>query len=378
MSVVSTVVGLAAVGLSLAGVIAYQLLPFVPRYGARAVYHARSIRLAVAATAIALAVAASRGARSTVSRLSLPVVLALTPLSGAVHAGRIFVPLDDPDHLDAADATVDEDTMVVGVALDGRAHAWQVRTLVPHHVVHDEVAGRPVVAAWCAVCNSGMVYDGRVAGRRLRFDPEAVWRANMLMRDRETGTLWQHATGEAVVGPLAGERLSVLGGRLMTWGAWRTAHPDTTLARDSTDREWGGLLPKETTYRVVEDGGLLTALVPRLAGPTDRLGPLREVVGVDLAGHARAYPLDRLADRGRIDDELGGVGLTLTFDRRANRVDVTVDVDDDDDADVAVTEGASAGPEDEAAGATRDETPAVKRTRWLEWVEFHPETTVFE
>jgi hypothetical protein len=350
MSLLSTTIGLAAVGLSLAAILVYQLIPFLPSVGIRALYHVRSVRIAVASTAVTMALAAKRYSRSPRGWLYLAVVVALTPLSGAIHAGRILVPLDDPEHLTADEASIEDDTMVVGIDIDGEAHAWQIQTLVPHHIVHDSIGGRPVVAAWCAVCNSGMVYDGTAEGRPLRFDPEGVWRQNMVMRDRETGTLWQHATGEALVGPLEGTHLDVLGGQLTTWGAWRSDHPETTVTRDTSDREWRGTLPKATTYRVLADGGLLTAIVPRLAKHDDRLGPLTEVVGVEFEGHARAYPLETLEKRGTVEDEIGGVPISVTFDRRRNCVDLE----------------------------TTNATVSFKRTRWLEWSEFHPETSVFE
>jgi hypothetical protein len=349
VNVLTPVLWLAAVGLSLAAVFVYQILPFVPRVGLRALYHVRRVRLAVALTALTLALAAGRRARSKRGWLPLAIVGVLTPLSGAVHAARILVPLDDPDNLPADEANIDEETMVVGIELDGRAHAWQVQTLVPHHVVHDRVGDRPVVAAWCAVCNSGVVYDGTLDGRELHFDPEAVWRENMVMRDRETGTLWQHATGEALVGPLAGSALDVLGGRLMTWGAWRTDHPETTLTRDPTDREWRGVLSKETTSRVLADGGLLTTFVSRLARRDDRLGPLTEVVGVEVDGNARAYPLAVLEAQETVVDDLGDVQVRISYDTSRNRVVVE----------------------------TTDGAVAFRRTRWLEWVEFHSHTSVY-
>jgi hypothetical protein len=350
MSFFSTAIGFAAVGFSLAAVFVYQLVPFLPRVGIRALYHVRSVQIAIASTAVTMAVVAKRHSKSPRAWLYLVVVIVLMPLSGVVHAPRILVPLDEPDHLSADAAGIDDDTMVVGIEIDGDAHAWQVRTLVPHHIVHDRVGNRPVVAAWCAVCNSGMVYDGTVEGESLHFEAEAVWRQNMVMRDRETGTLWQHATGEALIGPLDGTHLEVLGGQLMTWDAWREAHPETTVTRDPTASEWEGALSKETTGLVLADSGPMTALVPWLVKRDDRLGPMTEVVGVELGGHARAYPLDRLKRRGAVADELGGVPLTVTFDSGRNRVNVEA------------TNGIA----------------TFKRTRWLEWSEFHPETSVFE
>jgi hypothetical protein len=350
MSFLSMSIGLAAVGLSLAAILVYQLLPFLPRVGIRALYHVRSVRIAIASTAVTMALVAKRHSQSPRGWLYLAIVITLTPLSGVVHAPRILVPLDDPEHLSADAASIEDDTMVVGIEIDGAAHAWQVQTLVPHHIVHDTVGDRPVVAAWCAVCNSGMVYEGTVEGRPLHFEAEAVWRQNMVMRDRETGTLWQHATGEALVGPLEGTHLDVLGGQLMTWGAWKEVHPETTVTRDPTAREWEGALSKATTGLVLADSGPMTSIVPWLVKRDDRLGPLTEVVGVELGGHARAYPLNTLAELGSVEDEIGGVPVSVTFDRRRNRVDV------------------------DAMNATA----TFKRTRWLEWSEFHPETSVFE
>ncbi len=66
-------------------------------------------------------------------------------------------------------------------------------------------------------------------GKRLIFDVAGVYRRNMIMRDQQTGTLWQHATGEALMGPLKGVRLQVLGGELASWSRWQEMYPHTEL-----------------------------------------------------------------------------------------------------------------------------------------------------
>jgi hypothetical protein len=353
MAVIATVLGLLAILLSLAAILSYQWVSFGPHLGIRTLYHLRKIRIALAGTALTLAVMATRRARGTGGWGYLGVVLALTPLSGFLHAPKVIVPLDRPAHVDAATATIDDSTMVLGVEIDGQAHAWQVRTLVAHHIVHDTVGGQPVVAAWCAVCNSGVVYDGIVDDQRRHFDPEAVWRRNMIMRDRETGTLWQHSTGEALVGPLETTRLDGLGGRLMTWGAWRSDHPETTLTRDTTAAEWTGLFSKETTEWILTDGAGPKFASRGFGGLTqddDRLGMLTEVVGVEIDGQAKAYPVETLRDLGAVDDEIGGQPVTVSMDVESNRADVTVD----------------------------GQPEPFKRTRWLDWFEFHPATAVYE
>jgi hypothetical protein len=353
MTVGSTILGLFAILLSLASVASYQWVTLAPRLGIRTLYHLRKIRIAVAGTALALAVLAKRRAEGDRGWFYPVAVLTLTPFSGALHAPQTLVPLDEPEHVEASDATIDDSSLVIGVEKGGQAHAWLVRTLVPHHIVHDTVGGQPVVAAWCAVCRSGIVYDGTVDDRSLHFDPEAVWRRNMIMRDRETGTLWQHSTGEALVGPLEGTHLEVLGGRMMTWGAWREANPETTVTRDTTAEEWQGLFSKEFTVRFLTGGAGRKFASRGLGGLTEndeRLGMLTEVIGIEIGEHAKAYPVETLEEQGRVEDEVAGESVTVKFDSAGNRADVSV----------------NGHPE------------TFKRTRWLDWFEFHPETAVYE
>jgi hypothetical protein len=49
----------------------------------------------------------------------------------------------------------------------------------------------------------------RVAGNVHRFAEHGLYNGLFLMRDEETGTFWDHMTGEAVYGPLVGSALEV-------------------------------------------------------------------------------------------------------------------------------------------------------------------------
>lgn len=58
------------------------------------------------------------------------------------------------------------------------------------------------------------------------------------MIDLETKSLWSHILGECIHGELKGEELPQLIADTMTWKAWRSEHPDTTvlnLSRSSQD-----------------------------------------------------------------------------------------------------------------------------------------------
>ena len=115
---------------------------------------------------------------------------------------------------------------VIGVELDRESAAYPFSVLNDEPVINDEIAGLPVVVAFDAEIGAGSVWERTLAdGRVLEF---AELRG-ALMRDTETGTLWDGITGQAVEGALAGDTLSPVPKTLVFWFAWFDFHPDTRL-----------------------------------------------------------------------------------------------------------------------------------------------------
>lgn len=191
------------------------------------------------------------------------------------------------------------------------------------------------------------MYAGTVQGRTLTFDVYGVWRRNMVMRDRETGTIWQHATGEALVGPLAGAALTPLGGTLATWSAWKRDYPHTHLAEDSPVY---GLIPKQRLQAMLQITHILH--VPGIAANDRRLPAHEEIVGLVIKGEAKAYPLTALKRAGRIEDQLGGAAITLLYEADTDRVHAV-------------------------SGPSGQDPPRVERQWWLGWSEFHPGSAIW-
>ena len=74
----------------------------------------------------------------------------------------------------------------------------------------------------------------RVDRRTLTFEPAPGSPGVALIRDGETGSLWQVLTGQAVEGELFGERLERLPSHYSFWFAWSDFHPRTELYGDAT------------------------------------------------------------------------------------------------------------------------------------------------
>ena len=55
----------------------------------------------------------------------------------------------------------------------------------------------------------------------------ALYQNAMTWWDHATGSVWSQPLGEAIAGPLKGERLELLPSTLTRWDDWRAAHPGT-------------------------------------------------------------------------------------------------------------------------------------------------------
>ena len=127
------------------------------------------------------------------------------------------------------------------------------------------------------------------------------------MRDRETGSDWQQATGEAFSGPMKGKRLTMVPFLLTTWGEWR-AHHSETLA----------LVPEpryESQYRLMAQrvANLLASTTPGRGTIRDdpRLAPHEQVLGLEVGGGHKAYPLALLRKDAVVNDKIGAIPVLL-------------------------------------------------------------------
>jgi len=126
------------------------------------------------------------------------------------------------------DARVFPKEFVLGVASSGGAKAYPFSQLGKRPVVNDEVGGQPLLVAFDSRALTGVVFDRRVRGRILTFEP-APGEAPLSLRDRETQSRWAGLKGEAVDGPLRGARLLPVPFTTAFWFGWRDYYPKTEV-----------------------------------------------------------------------------------------------------------------------------------------------------
>ncbi len=260
----------------------------------------RRALLATSAAALALPTAAAGEAAPAAWRQAWPQTdfdRALVPfdeiLSGGVPRDGIpaltdsaMIPVADETRLQAAEP-------VMTVEIEGAApRAYPLRYLTWHEIVNDTVAGVPVAVTFCPLCNSGLVFDRRVAGRTLEFGVSGMLRhSDLIMYDRETFSWWQQFDGRAIMGSLAGERLAPVVTWMEAWEAFAGRNPDGLVMAEPTGHR--------RAYGQNPYVGYDTSPQPFLyrgEDPPHGIPPLARVVRVG----DRAWPLERLAEEGEI------------------------------------------------------------------------------
>lgn len=115
----------------------------------------------------------------------------------------------------------------VGVAVGSSHRFFPLERLFGLEVANDEVGGTPVVVMLQDGSASAAVYGRCVDGRTLDFE-RAEHAGRAALRDTQTKTVWS-ATGEAVSGPLKGERLSPARAMITDWYGWGAYFPKSTV-----------------------------------------------------------------------------------------------------------------------------------------------------
>jgi len=260
-------------------------------------------------------------------------------------------PLDSPRYegVDGGDWLTPDDLVLGYVAADGSAYAYPHKILNFHEIVNDDLAGDPIVITYCPLCRSSVVYDRRLDGQTLTFgNTSALYLSDMVMFDRETYSYWWQVPGSAIVGTLAGQRLTPLASETMEWRTWRALHPDTQV------------LSRETGFERNYDRDPFTGLGASLdqgARPfqsapvqTDaRLAPSDLVLGLEVDGRHAVYSLTRIGDGVR-NGELAGRPVAV-FSSAAGPsgaaffadLEIDDDLDLDLNADTTLTFSAGAG-----------------------------------
>jgi len=251
-----------------------------------------------------------------------------------------FVDPNDADFLRAKDR-------VLGVYHNDIARAYPIRILDRHEIVNDLFADEAIVVTYCPLCFSGMAFTARTANAPLTFGVSGLlYNSDVLLYDRQTGSLWSQIRSQAISGPLKGVQITPIAAAHTTWRNWRERHPDTQVL--STDTGYA-INYARSPYREYQRSRQLMFPV---RNRNDSYGNKDLVLGISIDGVTRAYPFKELRKHGRVSftDTVGDTPVTIEW------------LEDEQYA--------------RALDREKRELPTVI-VYWFAWYAFHPGTEVF-
>ena len=155
-------------------------------------------------------------------------------------ARDLIIPVDTPTFLPVSNAPdyLQPREPVVSVVIDGDARAYPLAMLMWHEIVNDTVGGVPVTVTFCPLCNTSITFERVVDGQELTFGISGMLRrSDLVMWDRQTESLWQQITGNAIVGDFAANKtvLKQLPSAIIASETFAESYPDGKVLRRLTN-----------------------------------------------------------------------------------------------------------------------------------------------
>ncbi len=205
------------------------------------------------------------------------------------------------------------------------------------------------------------------------------------MRDTETGTWWQQISGTAIFGPLKGEQLEQVLSDELTFGLWKQESPAgqvlAPVARYVKEYEYDWE-PKVAKLPVV------------VSFPGSALQSRDVLIGLEMGGASRAYPMKTILAQSPIEDRLGDTPILLVVGPDGKSVRVFVSRINGADVEFFRQAGTSAwalidsasGSEWNFQGCAMSGPAQGKcleringiRDFWFDWRNYHADTTVYQ
>jgi len=209
---------------------------------------------------------------------------------------------------------LDDDSLVVGVVIDGQAYAYPHRMMDQHEIANEPTSSIPYTVSFCPLTGSSVVFKSTINGSVLTFGVSGLlMQNNLIMFDRQTDSNWPQLRLQADRGDLINTKLDLIEHTEIEWGGWKELHPGTLIMnRNSGGRNPDGYLgePLYSNYRLPEAPPFF-----RMSYNDTRLLPKIRVLGVFTGSDTKAYPMFSFDDgRAVINDKVAGSSIAIFGD----------------------------------------------------------------
>lgn len=203
--------------------------------------------------------------------------------------------IDEPVFVDASEARLDPDDMIIGFVHEGDARAYPQNIMVHHEIVNDQVGGLNVAVTYCPLTATA---QGFHRGNTTFGVSGQLLNSNLVMFDRATETYFSQINATGLRGVHRDRTLVEVNLTWTTWERWQAAQPDTRVLSERTgylrnyaNDPYGSYNPLRGYY--AQD----RTMFPLMHAPR-RHHTKEMVVGGRTATHSAYFVLEDLAAQG--------------------------------------------------------------------------------
>lgn len=207
---------------------------------------------------------------------------------------------------------------VIAVTINGVSKAFPLNMLTIHEMVNDELGGTPILATYCPLCNSGMVFNRSqtINGKKtlLEFEVSGMLRnSDMVMMDTKTESLWQQLTGEGIVGAYSGTQLTIIPSMIVSVDEFFMRYPAGLILSKKT-----GIVDAEKYYgnNPYIDYDSKDKPMSKFFNPKNvsaKLPAMERVVDIKSKGQYKIYPFSLLAKKFVINDNFNDAKVVVFY-----------------------------------------------------------------
>lgn len=290
--------------------------------------------------------------------------------------------IDDPKYV-AGDKIdwMESGEKVLGVEKGNESIAFPLKILAKHEIVNTEISDKPIVATYCPLCRSGVVYSRNVDNQTLEFGVSGkLLNANLVMYDRQTESYWGQIQGKAIVGPKTPQNLDLMFSSIANWSSWKKGNPNTLVLSRET-----GIYSKSSYESNPYDGYADSESVGFGVDKVDgRLGPKEIVHGIKLGNSSKAYPEKFIKGSKVINDVLGSEPIAVFRNPKEGGV-VALRVDTEENITLRIEDQSLISSEGDqwslkrfdAGSSEKIERLSTSEFYWFAWTKFNPNTKVY-
>lgn len=144
--------------------------------------------------------------------------------------------IDDPKFIHVYQANyVDEDRLVLGIKIGDEVRLYPHQVMDWHEIVNDQAGDEHFALTYCPLTGTGITYTREINNFTNEFGVSGLlFRNNLIMYDRNTGSRWSQMQMRAVNGDLMGHEGEFIQTIQTDWKTWKELYPDARVLSTET------------------------------------------------------------------------------------------------------------------------------------------------